>query len=260
MNDTQWYIRSYRCDNGIEYKTKFPVRMTEKVRASYSRMRTEIRRAEKGAREARLAMGQELNCTYRVGHDRYMGFDLSDEGLEKIVQRAGSADRDTLYLALDEWFANCFVDKTLRRACKKAGVPLTYHWITSDMDGDTHMPVRPHVHMVINAEAAEIAAQLWKLGGVRNTKLYSHHHGDLQELADYMIGQVRSFAGKKRYHPSRNVKKPVCGKPVKARSAEAELVVPNGCEKIFRSEYHVGRPQHIRYWRPPEARPEFEDE
>lgn len=253
MAETVWYIRTYKCDNGIEYKTKFPVRETPAVKASYSRKRTEIRRAEKGATESRTELGRELNCNFQVGRDICMGCDSSDETLADFARRAGSWDRDALYFEACRFMSERYI-KRLKRACAKAGVELRYAFVVSDMDGVTGEAVRLHVHMVINAEAAELAAEKWHEGGVWMRPLYSHHQGDLQELADYMIGQVRYFPNAKRYKSSRNLKKAVAGKPVKARSAAAELTVPSGCVKIFRSEYHAGRPQHIRYWRPPERR------
>lgn len=250
---TEWYIRTYRCDNGIEYKTKFPVRETAAVKASYSRMRTAVRRAEKGATEARTELGRLFNCNFKAGRDVCVGLDFSDEALAELERRAGSGDRDALYFEAGKCMSERYI-KRLQRACAKAGVELRYAFVVSDMDGVTGEAVRPHVHMVINAEAAELAAEKWYEGGVWMRPLYSHHHGDLQELADYMIGQVRYFPNAKRYKSSRNLKKAVAGRPVKARSAAAELTVPAGCVKIFRSEYHAGRPQHIRYWRPPERR------
>ncbi len=250
---TAWYIRTYRCDNGIEYKTKFPVRETETLRRNYSKMRTAVRRAEKGATEARTELGRLLNCNFTVGRDMCMGMDFSDEALAELERRAGSGDRDALYMAACAFMSERYI-KRLHRACAKAGVELRYAFVVSDMDGAAGQAVRVHVHMVINSEAAEAAREKWHEGGVWARELYSHHHGDLQELADYMISQVRYFPNAKRFRGSRNLKKAVAGRPVKARTGEAELAVPGGCVKIYRSEYHAGRPQQIRYWRPPEMR------
>ena len=250
---TAWYIRTYRCDNGIEYKTKFPVAETPAVKSSYSRMRTAVRRAEKGATEARTELGRLLNCNFRAGRDVCMGLDFSDEALAELERRAGSGDADALLIEAGRLMSERYI-KRLLRACAKAGVELRYAFVVSDMDAATGEMVRVHVHMVVNAEAAELAKKKWNDGGVWARELYSHHQGDLQELADYMISQVRYFPNAKRYKSSRNLKKAIAGKPVKARSASAELAVPSGCVKIYRSEYHAGRPQQIRYWRPPEMR------
>ena len=249
----EYYIRTYVCDNGIEYKTKFPVRAAESCPAH--KRRTAVRRAEKLATESKTEFGRVLNCNFRAGRDVYMGLDYSDKGLAKLVGMAGGEDMDSVLEAARRNISERFM-KRLRRACAKEGIELRAAFITSDMDGRTGEAVRVHHHMVINAEAAALAAKKWNDGGSWERVLYSHHHGDLQELADYLIGQVRCFAGMKRYTCTRNLKKPVASKPIKARKADAELQVPRGCEKIHRSEYRVGRPQHIRYYRPPKLRDE----
>ena len=247
----QWYICTAKCSNGIEYKTKFPVCGSKKDGIVPKPTKKEIRRAEKQIRETSIELGQTLNSNWRTEKDEHILFNFSDAGLQKIFRRAGSEERDAVYLAGETWFAECFIDKTLRRACAKAGVELRYEWIFSDMDGDTKEPERIHVHMVCSTAVREVAERVWKLGRVEHKALYSHHHGDLQELADYMIAQVRPFTGRKRHHPSRNLAKPVRSKPIAARNPSADLAVPRGCEKIYRSEFQAGRPQMLRYWRPP---------
>lgn len=249
----QWYICTAKCVNGIEYKTKFPVGGSKERLPVRKPNRTEIRRAEKLARETAVDLGQTLNCNWKAEADEHVLFTFSDEGLRKIVTRAGSEDRDAVYQAGEDWFGGCFVDKTLRRACGKAGVELRYDWIISDTDGETGEPERIHVHMVCSPEIRRIAERVWKLGRVEHKTLYSHAHGDLQELADYLIAQVRPLAGRKRHHPSRNLVKPLRSTPIPARNPSADLTLPRGCEKIWRSEFQAGRPQMLRYWRPPGA-------
>ena len=251
MRQAEWYISTVKCANGVEYKTKFPVYRGEAIRFSFRPSIREINRAAKQSRETAVDMGQTLNENWKTGKDEHIVFDFSDAGLEKIIRRAGSEDRDAMRDAGEVWFGECFIDKTLRRACAKAGVALRYDWIISDMDGDTKEPERLHVHMVCDRAVREVAERVWKLGRVEHKTLYSHNHGDLQELADYLIAQVRTVAGRKRHHPSRNLAKPERTKPIKARSPSADLIVPKGCEKIYRSEFQAGRPQMLRYWRPP---------
>ena len=257
MAAVEWYIREYRCDNGICFKTKFPVRVSESVRKAYSIRRTEIRRAEKGATEAKHEAARLLNCNFRACRDFYLGLDYSCEAIERLTDRAGESDRDSIYHAA-EHEAGLFI-RRVQRECKKQGIELRYLYVTSDLDGHTFEDVRVHHHMVVNAEAVEICLQKWYCGGTWAKKLRARSYGDLTELAEYMIGQVRYFKGAKRYTPSRNLKRPVARKPVKARDPEAELAVPRGCKKIWRGEYYHGRPQHLRYYRPPDD-PLREDE
>ena len=110
----QWYICTVKCSNGIEYKTKFPVAGPKDARSQAKPSKREVVRTEKLARETSVDLGQTLNCNWKTGIDEHVIFDFSDAGLEKIARRAGSEDRDAVYLAGEDWFSECFVDKTLR--------------------------------------------------------------------------------------------------------------------------------------------------
>lgn len=256
----EWYISTRVCDNGIEYKTKYPMPQSRGRALSGERKRRAVRRAEKSAASSALELGQTLNCNFQVSRDCYVTLSYSKTGMEILHSIAdalpdGLSKRDALYEAAERFAADRFL-KRLRRACRKAGVELRYAYVTSDMDAHTKRARRVHHHMVINAEALPLAQQCWREGGFAHGRLYSHHRGDLQELADYMIGQVRRRPGKSSYHPSRNLAAPIRTEPVRALHPMAELQVPRGCEKIWRSESMAGRPQHVRYWRPPELRKE----
>ena len=246
MGTTSWYVATVKCRNGIEYKTKFPVRHSEQAEKNRERRRREISRADRLARESAVTLGQELNDNYVCGRDIHLALSLSDDALKRIVRLAGSEERDAVLLKLDSYVARQVVNKVL--------LPV-YHWISSDMDGETGAPARPHIHMVATREVAELMKQAWsrkRMGEVIKEKpLYGHHHGDLQELAEYLIGQTRTFSNKKRYHPSRSASKPERSRPRPSSNGNADLAVPKGCEKIFRSESAAGRPQMLRYYRPP---------
>jgi hypothetical protein len=252
---TTWYVSTTRCRNGIEYKTKFPVRHSEQAIRNRERRQRETNRAAKLARESAITLGQELNDNYQVGVDQHLVLSLSDEALEKIIRLAGSEERDAVLLKLDNYVARQVVNKLLLPLCRAAGIAPVYHWVSSDMDGKTGAQERPHVHMVCTRAVADLMRQAWErrhMGEIVKARtLYSHHHGDLQELAEYLIGQTRPFAGKNRYHPSRSATRPEHGKPRLSPNGSADLTLPRGCVKIYRSEFQAGRPQMLRYWRPP---------
>lgn len=255
MSEAQWYVSTVKCRNGIEYKTKFPVRHSVQATTNKERRRREVYRADKQARESAVVFGQELNDNYVVGRDVHLVLSLSDAALQKIVRLAKTDERDAVLLKLDNYVARQIVNKVLLPACKAAGIPAVYHWISSDQDGETGEQERPHVHMVTTKEVAALMKSAWTrkhMGEVvKERTLYSHDHGDLQELADYLIGQTRGFRNKSRYHPSRAASKPERPAPRPSRNGSADLTLPRGCVKIWRSEFQAGRPQMLRYWRPP---------
>lgn len=248
----EWYVREYRCANGVCEKMKFPVLMDGAIREGTRRHARTVNRAEKLAAEAARELALLLNNNFRAGRDRYLTLDYSDSGMDGLVLRAGTDDADALYRSAEREAVNYI--KRLRRACRAAGVELRIVYVTSDMDGMSFAPVRVHHHLVVNDEAAALAERCWTAGGAKARVLYGAAHGDLTELAAYMIGQVRTGAGQHRYHPSRNLARPEPTKRRPIRNPDAVLQVPKGCALIWRSEGYAGRPQTLRYYRPPELR------
>ena len=246
---TEWYIREYRCKNGITTKTKFPVQTDGQ---SFTRQyRRDIRRGERSATKARHECARLVNNNFKAKQDVYLGLDYSDAGLEKLITRAGTDTRDEIYFAAEQEMVN-FI-RRVQRACKKKGIEFKYIFVTSDQDGKTMDPTRVHHHMIVNKEAAEICESKWQHGGTWARTLWSNQGVDLTDISDYMVNQVRKIRNAKSYTPSRNLERAEARPPVKARSAHAELRCPKGCVQIYRSEYYYGRPQYLRYYRPPDC-------
>ncbi len=247
----EWYIREYQCANGVCEKTKFPVFRDAMDRDGTRRHRRTVNRAEKLTAESAREVALLMNNNFTAGQDCYLTLDYSQEGIDRLIMRAGTDGRDEIYISAEKEAENYM--KRLRRACRAAGVELKSIYVTSDMDGESFEPVRVHHHLVVNREAAVLAESCWKAGGAKAKSLYGPH-GDLTELARYMIAQARPMPGRHRYHPSRTLEKPERSEPILARSPDAPLRVPAGCEFIWRSETSAGRAQTIRYYRPPEKR------
>ena len=56
-------------------------------------------------------------------------------------------------------------------------MPFRYIAVTSDMDEKTGKSVRVHHHVIVNAEAAEIARKKWKGGEVHEERLFDEVTG-----------------------------------------------------------------------------------
>lgn len=135
-----------------------------------------------------------------------------------------------------------------RRACRKAGVQLRYMGWTSDMrfDGKVQAQVhtRIHHHLIVNPEAEAICLQQWHHGGCGGKRLMQQP--DHTDFAQYLMDQVRRIGGRKRYIPSRNLRKPKESIPRIAPSSR-EVQPPKGAVLLDRAPYKPGRPQYIRY-------------
>lgn len=277
MERVEWRIREWQMHNGICEKIKFAVVLDGTVRTGTRSYMRAVDRAEKNSREAARELARVLNDNFEAGKDIHLVLTYDEAALRKLVCRAGVPERGIerflssvlgegesreqednrllLYMAAEQEFRNW--TKRCRRACGKAGVQLKYAGITSDRERDKRTgatgPARLHHHVVVDRESAELCARAWHGGAVDRQGLYGPH-GDLTDLAEYLIDQVRTIPGMKRYHPSRTLTHPEPVLDIPARNPDTPLRVPDGCEFIWRSESRSGRPQVIRYYRPPEKR------
>ena len=247
--DVQWFVREYVCANGVCEKTKFPLRAEgERSARSGSDYKRRLRKAEKNVTQAKHEAARTANNNFFAGRDKLLTCTISDEGMELLVARAGTDDPDELLLRLRTEIGNWM--KRARRRLRAMGIEAKYMAFTADLDGKRLTPARPHVHMLVNREAAEVLEETWDLGLAGSRTLWSAHQGDLTDLVEYLMAQTRTVGTEKRYIPSRNLEKPLASRPRYARNPDAELRVPRGCSLIWKSEQRAGRPQKIRYYRP----------
>ena len=246
-----WYTREYKMQNGVCEKTKFFVPEEGKqASASLRELARQIRRAEKNATQALHEAARIVNNNFRVKRDYLVTLTLSDEGLQELIGKAGSDDPDALLMSMRKEIAHLV--KRTRYALKERAGELRYWAVASDLNGKTGEAERPHIHIIVSRAGARAVMEAWKLGEVKQAKkLYSAHHGDLTDLVEYLLGQVRRIGGEKRYIPSRNLVPPKATKPRLARNPDAPLRVPKGCAFIWRSEQREGYAQRLRYARPP---------
>ena len=126
---------------------------------------------------------------------------------------------------------------------KALGIPFRYIPFTSDLDGKTGEVVRVHHHIIVNAEAAEIALEKWSAGSTHREHLYDQV--DQTPLAHYLLAQVRHRPNEKKYSPSRNLIVPQPKDRIAVSGAE--LQVPRGGQLLLRAGWMPGMPQYIRY-------------
>ena len=251
MSKATWYIRTYTCDNGVVYKTKFPVNENVSYIKNRKKKSEGIARAEKCATDAAHELGRLFNCNFKTGLDFHLTLTYSDKGLSELRKKAGAEDIEKILRQAKRGYDNCM--KRVKYQAKKNGIEVKAAAVLSITNPETGEAVRIHHHVVANADAAPLFIESWKAGEVRARVLYSNNGPDLQELADYMIAQAARVGADKRYTHTRNLNRAEVSRPIKAKNPAAELKVPRDCREIWRSEYKKGRPQHIRYYRPPAA-------
>lgn len=231
-----WVIRTYTA-GAVGEKIKYWV-PEERPPKSKQKIKSDVKQRQRNEANAEKRLARLLNENYDCRHF-LLGLGYADAAFAALG--GTEEDPETVWKnashQLELWI------KRVRRACHAAGVPLRYVAVTSDMDGKTGELVRVHHHVVINAEAAEIALGKWTAGGTHREHLYNEV--DYSELAHYLLAQVRWVPDEKKYKPSRSLSVP----QPKDRIAlsGAELNVPRGGQLLHRAGWTPGMPQYIRY-------------
>lgn len=241
MAQGYWVVRTV-ISGPVGEKIKFFVPGVKPPK-SQRRMKAELRKQQQNEANAERQFARLMHENF-THQDFMVGSNYSPEGLRRLAEGLDPASETYE----EELFHRAIHDRRLwlrrvARKCKKAGVPFRYIAVTSDMDGKTGEYKTPHNHVIINAEAVEIALGEWKNGSTYRGHLWSGL--DKTALAQYLLRQVRRLPDEKKYSSSRNLVRPQPKDRI-ARS-DAELTVPRGARLVHRSEYIPGRPQYIRY-------------
>lgn len=258
-----YVIRTTKCRNGVMEKTKFPVfDIADRAGTSTRDGKRAVNRAAKNAGSARRNFARLLNNNFKAG-DRFLTLDLSESGMQKVAKRAEGirmerekagrpslSEEDLMHMAMERELEN--LNRRVLRAIGAAQSIYLYAAAVSDMAApeEDAASARLHIHMVVNAAAAETVEQKWKaMGSVESVKLSawaSKGVPDWTALAAYIIGQTRVVDNGKRYTVSRTVDKPVFSDRVAVRP-DALLRAPTGTVLLEQGAYVPGRAQYIRY-------------
>lgn len=157
--------------------------------------------------ESARALARAINCTVQAG-DLWVALKYDNEHLPESYEEA-EADM-TRFL------------RVLRREYRKQHGALPWFFdVTANWKPEKNGPGRParlHQHIVAPADALELIRDLWKGGGI-NIELLDNRR-DHSDLAFYMVGNVHGRPGKKKWHASRNVKRPTYTDPQPVNDVE----------------------------------------
>lgn len=90
--------------------------------------------------------------------------------------------------------------------------------VTANWNPHKNCPARLHHHLVIEKEGRELVFQLWGEETVRFEALDGRL--DHSDLAAYLVANVKAAPGKKRWHGTRNLAKPIYTEPVEVDDVE----------------------------------------
>ena len=113
----------------------------------------------------------------------------------------------------------CRFLRELRREFKKLhGRNPKMFWVDANWSPKRNAPARLHHHLVIEREAEGLLSKLWQWGSL--ILVYLDNRRDHSDLAAYMVGNVHGRPGKKKWHASRNVDRPIYTEPVEVDDVE----------------------------------------
>lgn len=249
-----YMIRRIRSGKVIE-ESIFPVAPNTQPRKGRRRGATTVRKQDANDRDAvkRLARTLNANC---VPGDLLIQPTYTDAALYALADGLQEGDLEELRRRAEHDLA-LFL-RRLSRELGRQGGTLRAVSLTSDMDGDTGEIVRVHHHVVLmgsglRMEDGELyagdkaVAEIWGRGSVDWEPL--RHQDDYTPLAAYLLRQVRRRPDGKKYHVTRNLKKPellserIVYHPTKLRA-------PKGAKILQDGNYEPGQPHYIRYVRP----------
>ena len=230
--------QTWSLGHGILEVTRFPSKPGDSTAVGRKSKRPD-NKDEKRRKDAARALRRILNLNFRAGLDSFLTLDYAPETFDTFP-----SDPEEQYDVANSYAVNYL--RRCRRECNIQGITIKYVLITSCMDGKTGEIVRVHHHLVVNAEAAPVCTEQWKVGGSLPRTLYGTLGGDLSPLAEYLIAQTPTFlGGKKRYHPSRNLLLP---EPYDQHEVEPDgtIAIPPGYNIIWQSNSPPGHPQVVR--------------
>lgn len=118
--------------------------------------------------------------------------------------------------------------KKFRTKLRKAyaagtGKPLKAIWVTANWSPHKDAPARIHHHMVLPADATELARVIWQeFGGAGSFKMEGlDSRGDHTDLASYMTANVHGRpAGENKWSCCRGMERPIYTEPVEVTDME----------------------------------------
>ncbi|MBR5094462.1 MAG: hypothetical protein IK095_05155 [Oscillospiraceae bacterium] len=154
--------------------------------------------------ESARELARAINCTVQAG-DIFCALKYDDGHLPESYEEAAADMRRFL--------------RVLRREFRKVFGRLPWlFWVTANWSPKRQAPARLHQHLVAERDAIALVERLWQGGGL-NIELLDGR-ADHSDLAAYMVANVHGQPAKKKWHASRNVRRPVYTEPVEVDDPE----------------------------------------
>lgn len=174
-------------------------RGTRRVGASTEK---KIRANEKSSM---LNLARTINCNFQGG-DGFLTLKYDEEHYP---------DGEDVYQEAKRILTKKFLPELGKKYRKETGKKLKAVWVTANWSIKRQSPARIHHHIVVPADAVDMAKELWhKRGGIGTVWTRElTNEGDYTKLASYMMDNVKGRpAGENKWSGCRGMEKPTyCG-------------------------------------------------
>lgn len=211
----------------------------QRVRRGTKAKKSSIEKIKRNETDAIKKLTRIVNCNFRMGD---LWLTLTFPGKEEITWEAAQTVFDRFLRKL----------RTLYREKNGENIKYVYSHGRKDKDGNDS---RPHFHVVLQAVDYELICSLWPQEAVTYRRLDGRK--DHVKIAQYMIRNAKGVPGKKKYHTSRGLERPVYTEPVPVH-INTKIKLPKDaiiCEQHKTRDYESGfTSEYIRYIRPEKER------
>lgn len=161
-------------------------------------------------RDSARELARRLNANYKSG-DCHLVLKYTDERLPRDEEGKPSYEEAEKELAR-------FIRKYRAAYRKATGEDPRVVDITANWNPHKNCPARLHHHIVIEKAGRELAMKIWGEDAVRFEAL--DNRLDHSDLAAYLVSNVKAGPGKKKWHGTRNLIKPIYTEPVEVDDVE----------------------------------------
>lgn len=211
----------------------------QRVRRGTKAKKSSIEKIKRNETDAIKKLTRIINCNFRMGD---LWLTLTFPGKEEITWEAAQTVFDRFLRKL----------RALYREKNGENIKYVYSHGRKDKDGND---ARPHFHVVLQAVDYELICSLWPQEAVTYRRLDGRK--DHVKIAQYMIRNAKGVPGKKKYHTSRGLERPVYTEPVPVH-INTKIKLPKDaiiCEQHKTRDYESGfTSEYIRYIRPEKER------
>lgn len=211
----------------------------QRVRRGTKAKKSSIEKIKRNETDAIKKLTRIVNCNFRMGD---LWLTLTFPGKKEITWEAAQTVFDRFLRKL----------RALYREKNGENIKYVYSHGRKDEDGND---ARPHFHVVLQAVDYELICSLWPQEAVTYRRLDGRK--DHVKIAKYMIRNAKGVPGKKKYHTSRGLERPVYTEPVPVH-INTKIKLPKDaiiCEQHKTRDYESGfTSEYVRYIRPEKER------